>query len=444
MDRVRVDFQQITGQIKPVHGVNNGPVTCNFWYDASEYFLAANIPYCRLHDTEYPFGSGEFVDIACIFKDFSADAEDPASYNFTLTDDYLRCIREVGAEIVYRLGASIEHQPVKRNIIPPADYLKWAKICEHIIRHYNEGWANGYFWNIEYWEIWNEPEFVNYGISRCWTGTKEEFFEFYRVVATHLKERFPQLKIGGPAFTAPDHDYAKEFLRFVTQSDSQIPLDFYSWHGYVKNVEEAKELAKRAKGMLQDFDLTETESFYDEWNYVPSWNEMETAYEKMKTAEGAALCAGTLCVLQQSPVEKAMYYDAQLRWENEWCGLFAPGKTHRHAIGNKVIPLKPYYSFYGFGVLYKLRKEIFTSVEGEYIYACGATDGMESALLLACFTDKEIQKKKVQIQWADEKLCIQVYLLDEEHDLDLIKEYEDSMVELEVRNHSVYLLRFRH
>ena len=27
----------------------------------------------------------------------------------------------------------------------------------------------------------------------------KDFFEFYDVVATHLKERFPHLKIGGPA-----------------------------------------------------------------------------------------------------------------------------------------------------------------------------------------------------------------------------------------------------
>ena len=44
---------------------------------------------------------------------------------------------------------------------PPKDPEKWARICEHIIRHYTEGWADGYHYNIRYWEIWNEPEVQN-------------------------------------------------------------------------------------------------------------------------------------------------------------------------------------------------------------------------------------------------------------------------------------------
>ncbi len=28
--------------------------------------------------------------------------------------------------------------------MPPKDFKKWAVICEHIIRHYDENWANGY------------------------------------------------------------------------------------------------------------------------------------------------------------------------------------------------------------------------------------------------------------------------------------------------------------
>ncbi len=37
----------------------------------------------------------------------------------------------------------------KHGTIPPADFNKWAIICEHIIRHYNEGWADEYLYSIE-------------------------------------------------------------------------------------------------------------------------------------------------------------------------------------------------------------------------------------------------------------------------------------------------------
>ena len=71
--RVRVDLAAHDGPVRPLHGVNEGPMTKVFTYDARPEFKEIGIPLCRLHDTEYPFGSGEFVDIPCIFKNFDAD-----------------------------------------------------------------------------------------------------------------------------------------------------------------------------------------------------------------------------------------------------------------------------------------------------------------------------------------------------------------------------------
>ena len=138
--RIHVDFTAPNGKkIRPLHGVNSGPMTKVFTYDARSLFREAGIPYARMHDVEYPYGSGEFVDIPCIFRNFDADENDPSNYNFALTDESLaRCI-EVNCEPFFRLGVSIEHAPVKRYIYPPKDFAKWARICEHIIRHYTEG-----------------------------------------------------------------------------------------------------------------------------------------------------------------------------------------------------------------------------------------------------------------------------------------------------------------
>ena len=72
MPTVKVDFSsQPQGKIRPLHGVNSGPMTKVFTYDARPLFIEAGLPYARLHDVEYPYGSGEFVDIPCIFKDFN-------------------------------------------------------------------------------------------------------------------------------------------------------------------------------------------------------------------------------------------------------------------------------------------------------------------------------------------------------------------------------------
>lgn len=51
------------------------------------------------------------------------------------------------------------------NSLIPEDFDKVAEIFAATVRHYNRGWADGYNWNIKYWEIWNEPE----GIQNMWT-----------------------------------------------------------------------------------------------------------------------------------------------------------------------------------------------------------------------------------------------------------------------------------
>ncbi len=48
---------------------------------------------------------------------------------------------DAGTKTFFRLGQTIEHQIKKHGTIPPRDFKKWAVICEHIIRHYTEGWV---------------------------------------------------------------------------------------------------------------------------------------------------------------------------------------------------------------------------------------------------------------------------------------------------------------
>lgn len=69
--------------MKPVHGIGQPPITCG---TAQFRFLAdAGIPFSGLHDVGGHFG-GSYVDKPNIFRDFDADENDPASYDFAFTD----------------------------------------------------------------------------------------------------------------------------------------------------------------------------------------------------------------------------------------------------------------------------------------------------------------------------------------------------------------------
>ena len=155
--KVVADFNQITGKIKPMHGVGQAPIIGRK-SSQFHYLGEAGIPYSRLHDVGGFFGGSRFVDIPNIFRDFDADEDLPESYDFTFTDWLIEELMDQKCEPFFRLGVTIENDYEMKayRIFPPKDYKKWARICEHIIRHYNEGWADGFHYNIKYWEIWKE------------------------------------------------------------------------------------------------------------------------------------------------------------------------------------------------------------------------------------------------------------------------------------------------
>ena len=174
-----VDCRAEHGPVKPMNAVNNGPSVKTPAGDQKrgnfDDYTAARIPFARTHDSNLctDYGAPHTVDISAVFPDFDADETDPASYDFVCTDRYLDSIRRAGTEVFFRLGQSIEHGPKKYGALPPVDFAKWARIAEHVIRHYNEGWGWGAddiiatastAWSnqfsIAYWEL---------GTSLTWT-----------------------------------------------------------------------------------------------------------------------------------------------------------------------------------------------------------------------------------------------------------------------------------
>ena len=414
MKTVSVNFANSTGKVKPMHAVNNGPV-----YKFAEdqritnlpAFIEAGIPYARNHDASFcaTYGGNHTVDVNFIFPDFDADPYDPASYDFIWTDDYVRATEAAGTKTFYRLGSRIEHGPKKYNTLPPKDFHKWAVICEHIIRHYTEGWADGFRYDMEYWEIWNEPDLDadDAADKRCWGGTEKQFFELYDVAARHLKEKFPHLKIGGPAL-ASHLDWAERFL-----AQLNAPLDFFSWHVYAWKVEKVVDRLLNVRRLLDKYGFTETESILNEWNYVKGWTGDEWLYSLRteKNLKGAAFIGAVMCSCQKLPLDMLMYYDARP------CGM--NGMFSTDFVCDK---LKGYYPFYMFNTLYKLGTEV-ESTGADDVYVCAARNENDAAVMLSrfCVEDND-SAESVLIDLSGFGPCTaELYLLDEDHDLTLVR-----------------------
>ncbi len=437
---IQLDLKDTSGVVKPMHAVNNGPSFPNVRGMSNfESYKEAAIPYARNHDASFyaSYGGEHIVDVHRIFKAFDADETDPASYVFEPTDEYLENIINAGTKVFYRLGASIEHH-YKYGTRVPENFHKWARICEHIIRHYTEGWANGYKFDIEYWEIWNEPDCGNPdGSNPCWQGTEEQFIELYTVTAKHLKACFPHLKIGGPAFCSTwRNDFKRAFLKNV--KENKVPLDFYSYHMYAKEPYAIMDTVKEGEAALAEYGLEGTPTILNEWNYVKGWIGDAYIYsmKQINGLKGASFVTGGMCAGQASSLSMLMYYDAR---PGLWCGLY----------DQYLAPQKAYYSIKAFGELYKLGTEIKTdSYLHEDMYVCAATDGKDSAILLTRYQDvdeAENQNVTLNLVNTDGKVKVQYYLLDDEYDLELMREEiftaNDISLHLNVKMFDTYLIK---
>ena len=412
MEKIIIDKNKVNGKIKNMNSVNNGPFRSVRNFDTFEAFKAARIPYARNHDASFfsAYG-GEFtVDVHRIFRDFDLDENDPKSYSFKSTDSYLLAVEAAGCKTFYRLGAAIEHYE-KRGTIPPKDNLKWAKICEHIIRHYTEGWADGYHMDIEYWEIWNEPDCGNPdGSNPCWQGTREEFVELFTVTYKHLKSCFPHLKIGGPAFAyLPEcRDFAKSLLNRLTSEG--LKLDFFSYHCYASTPDWIGQMMYIAKELVDECGQSQAELILNEWNYIKGWlgDEWKYSLKTEKGLKGSSFVAACMATGQKAPVDMLMYYDARP------CAMNGIFDTDTYEC------LKTYYVIKYFSNLLDLGKYIPEETSSEDLYTISATNGEEIGALITHYSDNDsTEKKTVEIEFVGVKNDAKatVYLLDKENDM---------------------------
>ena len=392
MARITVSSDTQIKKMKPMHGGGQPPIGGWNLVEHFHYMTEAGIPFSRLHDVGGVFGGGRFVDIPNIFRDFTADETDPANYDFAFTDHLIKAIIDAGVEPYYRLGITIENQAYIKpyHTFPPKDPHKWARICEHIIRHYTEGWANGHHYKIRYWEIWNEPEVQD---EMMWCGTDEEYYYLYTVTAKHLKACFPHLKIGGYAScgfyavapqtavdpqtnlpgTIPPSEHENKLMRFFYGFFAYIkehgaPIDFFSWHSYA-DVSRVAVMDEWLHKELERLGYGGLETHLNEWNPYPF---------EFGTAHHSAEVAAMMIALQHGHTDACMIYDMRVSTA-PYCPLFDI-KTAK--------PIHAYYALVAFNRLYRLGTQVQTDCDVDRLYTLAASDGKRHALMIANLTGR--------------------------------------------------------
>lgn len=397
---ISVDFSKKCGKIKPLLGMNGGP-RCGGYdlsVDFSKEYRELAVPFVRAATATGDYGLNQFINIHCIFPDFEADVDAEESYNFLPTDLYLTAIKELSAEIIFRLGESAEPYRHKFYAKCPRDKEKWAKICEHIVMHYNEGWANGFKMNIKYFEIWSGADRQD-----CFADSAEEFFELYSVTALHLRERFPKIKIGGYgmsgfyaqnrlAATEEQKNYVSTLQKFLSHiKKKEAPLDFFTWACHTQSSEELSLHARYARYYLDSSGFKKTKSILADYN--TSANGDKLAYEK----DGiSAEIAATLIAAQRSQLDAMLYGATDVTsGENALFSVNDFRTPHRYA---------SFYTARFFSKLYKLRTIAETAGDcASEIYTLAAFNESEAGLLVVARNNPD--KMEIHFKGSEYDLC---------------------------------------
>ena len=401
MNRIlTVDFEKKCGKMKPFLGINGGPRLGGYDLpmDFSREFSELSVPFVRTVTATGDYGLNQFINIHCIFPDFDADEELPESYNFHPTDLYLSSIKAIGADIFFRLGESPE--PYKRKIYAkcPRDKEKWARICEHIVMHYNEGWADGFKMNIKYFEIWSGADRQD-----CFADSMEEFFELYAVTALHLRERFPKIKIGGygmGGFYSQNRLNATEeqktfvptmqsFLSYIKEKEA--PLDFFTWVCHTASAEELAMHIRYSRYYLDSQGFRRTKTILADYNTVTKGERLAFEREGM-----AAELAASLVAAYRAQVDMMFYATSDV----------SSGENVLFSVSNFREPVR-YAAFHGaklFAKLYKFKTLVET--RGDYpeeIYSLAAFNDTEAGLIL--ITRNYADKLEIHVRGDEYDIC---------------------------------------
>ena len=130
MATATADFASQIGAIRPaLHSSGWAPRSYPRSISNDDKLVAAmNMTYARTHDWALVNSGQRVIDYQYIFPLFNLDAKNPDNYLFEPTDHLLGLARNIGLDIFYRLGTSIEHTgDIHFNARVPKDFDKTAE-----------------------------------------------------------------------------------------------------------------------------------------------------------------------------------------------------------------------------------------------------------------------------------------------------------------------------
>ncbi|KTS85233.1 hypothetical protein NS183_13135 [Microbacterium testaceum] len=296
---VHVDASAVSAW-KPLNGVGGipGPATgFEQFPDLTPIWREAGVSVVRSFDWMSRLDTRD--NPTSLFPDWAADPDDPASYNFTATDEWVEAVHAIGAEVLFTVASSIP-----KNKLPAEDIEVYGRVVEHVVRHYAQGWAGGPAKPIRMFEFGDQPDLGPLHFA----GRPEEFYDMYAAFCAAVQRVDDALIIGGPAVAFPlnaDAAYREGFLAYVREHG--LPLDFFSFLWFTDSSRDPLNfgyVADDLRRLLDEYGFTKTELMLCYWNYLSIPTSSAPSDEK------GAFQVATAIALQDTAIDSAFFFRA--------------------------------------------------------------------------------------------------------------------------------------
>ncbi|MBR4941534.1 MAG: hypothetical protein IKZ19_05990, partial [Clostridia bacterium] len=184
--------------------------------------------------------------------------------------------------------------------------------------------------------------------------------------------------------------------------------------------------------LMNMYGYARAESICNEWNYVKDWGrDYVKSLMVIHGMKGAAFTMGCISASQAGEVDMLMYYDTR---PSVFCGAFDLYTYEK---------LKGYYPLCWYGNFYDMTAEIKAENTLDNVYSlCGVDkDGLITAVITYYSDDDNAGNKKLALDFG-RTAKFDVYLLDEDHDGELIAEASEN-TEFDLKVCSCVMLRER-
>ena len=166
----------------------------------------------------------------------------------------------------------------------------------------------------------------------------------------------------------------------------------------------------------------DAENILNEWNYVKGWTEeFQYSINMIHGLKNASFILSTMALSQISPIDLLMYYDTR---PSAFCGIFDYYSYEA---------LKGYYALYWYGMFYDTDAEIRSENVLENVYSlCGVKpDGKLLCALTHYSDDDNAEAKEIRLDFGRAG-TYEIYLVDEEHNGELVATTSDLTLTLPV------------